>query len=85
MKTIIKPFQIRVNDVIKFSDGFGTHTLKVTTNPRRFALRYNRRYVEIFVDGIIQTTTCKESRFMKVGESSWKSFRNNLTNVTRIS
>jgi len=81
MKTIIKPFQIRVNDVIKFSDGFGTHTLKVTTSPRRFA----RGYVEIFIDGIIQTTTCKESRFMKVGESSWKSFRNNLTNVTRIS
>lgn len=81
MKTIIKPFEIRVNDVIKFSDVFGTHTLKVTTSPRRFA----RGYVEIVVDGIIQTTTCKESRFRKVGQSSWKSFRNNLTNVTRIS
>ena len=80
MKTIIKPFQIREKDVIKFSDAFGTHTLKVTTSPRRVG-----KLSEIFIDGIIQTTTCKESRFMKVGQSSWKSFRNNVTNVTRIS
>lgn len=81
MKTIIKPFEIRVNDVIKFSDAFGTHTLKITTSPKRFY----RGYEEIVVVGIIQTTTCKEPRFRKVGEGSWKSFRNNLTNVTRIS
>jgi hypothetical protein len=80
MKTIIKPFQIRVNDVIKFSDGFGTHTLKVTTRPRRVG-----KLVEIYIDGIILSTTCKESRFIGVGQSSWKAFRNNLTNVTRIS
>jgi|TARA_R110002110_G_scaffold98594_2_gene252247 hypothetical protein len=79
MKTIIKPFQIRVNDVIKFSDVYGTHTLKVTTRPRRIG-----KLSEIFIDGIIKTTTCKESRFRCVGQSSWKAFRNNLTNVTRI-
>lgn len=79
MKTIIKPSQICVNDVIKFSDGFGTHTLKVTTRPSSLGKR-----VEIYIDGIILSTTCKESRFIGVGQSSWKAFRNNLTNVTKI-
>jgi len=84
MTTTIRPFQIKIKNVIKVSDDFGTHTIRITKAPVRL-----RGYKEISVEGIVLTTTCKMKSvkggfFVNVGDSFVKFFRNSDSKVTKV-
>ena len=82
---MIKPFDIRVNDIIKISDVFGTHTMKIVKHPKRFLGKK-----EIGVYGKVLKTTCNSNSmvdgkpFVYVGQIKLKIFRNNISKVTKV-
>jgi hypothetical protein len=66
--------QIRINEKIKFSDAFGTHTLKV--NEQLQSSIYN---CQVKIVGTVMSTTCKSigtmESFVVVGKNYERYFK----------